>query len=161
MNEFDGSIEVVRGRLSDERAEAILRFWEATGALEGEAAQRRLPEVVCVLSDGSGEVAGVNSVYPESLGLIAGRRFWIYRSLIAPAATGATDAMIEAAFKALEEDFDPGGAGPIGLCLAIADRGEMKRRPEAEWESPRMLYAGFLPDGRQVRIAYFAGAKIL
>jgi hypothetical protein len=161
MNEFDGSIEVVRGRLSDDRAEAILRFWAAAGALEGEAARRRLPEVVCVLTDGSGEVAGVNSVYPESLGLIGGRRFWIYRSFLAPAAAGATDAMIEAAFEALEEEFDPGGEGPIGLCLAIADRAEMKRRSEAEWANPRMLYAGYFPDGRQVRIAYFAGAKIL
>jgi hypothetical protein len=161
MNEFDGSIEVVRGRLGDERAEAILRFWEAVGALEGEAARRRLPEVVCVLTDGSGEVAGVNSVYPERLELIGGRRFWIYRSLLAREATGATDALIEAAFDALEEEFDPAGDGPIGLCLAIADREEMKRRPEAEWESPRMLYAGYFADGRQVRIAYFAGAKIL
>ena len=157
--EFNGSIDVVRGS-SEDRAEEILRFWAAEAGFEGDAARARLPDVVCVLSDGAGEVAGVNSVYPENLKLIGGRRFWIYRSLLSPAAKSAGPEMVKAAFAALEEEFDPEEEGPIGLCLAIEDRAEMKRRPEAEWSDPRMLYAGYLADGRQLRIGYFDGAKI-
>jgi hypothetical protein len=116
--------------------------------------------VVCLLLDDAGEIAGVNSVYPETMQLIGGRRFWIYRSLLLPAAAEAGPAMIGAAFAALQEEFEPSGDGPIGLCLLIGDRAEIKRRPEAEWSDPRIIYAGYLADGRQVRIGYFAGAKI-
>ena len=158
---LDGyEIEVVRGRLSEERAEGILRFWSELGALSEEDARRRLPEVVCVLSAGDGGIAGVNSVYPQSVGLIGGRLFWIYRSRLATEAADAGRPMFKAAFEALQSEFDPERGGPIGLCLLIADRAEMKRHPEAEWPDPRTLYAGYLPDGTQVRVAYFAGAKI-
>jgi hypothetical protein len=153
-------IEVVRGRLDDERAQEILRFWEDLGALHGEEARRRLPEVVCVLRDGDSRVAGVNSVYPQSVDLIGSRLFWIYRSRLGPGAVESDRAMFKAAFEALQSEFDPERGGPIGLCLVIADRAEMKRHPEAEWPDPRTLYAGYLPDASQVRIAYFAGAKI-
>ena len=157
---FTGSIEVVRGRLSDERADQLVHFWTSQGALDETAARQRLPEVVCVLLDGAGEIAGVNSVYPDNVELIGGRRFWIYRSFLLPAASSESPAMIRAAFGALEQEFDPAAGGPIGLCMLIADPAEMRRRPEAEWADPRMLYAGYLADGRQVRIGYFADAKI-
>lgn len=154
-------IEVVRGRLDDQRSDSILRFWEEQGALVGEDARRRLPEVVCALLAGDGRVAGVNSVYPQQVDLIGGRLFWIYRSRFAPDAAEADQRMFKAAFETLQEEFDPDRGGPIGLCLLISDRAEMKRHPEAEWPDPRTLYAGYLPNGAQVRIAYFAGAKIL
>jgi hypothetical protein len=157
---LNGTIEVVRGRLSDERADQLVRFWTGEGALDDAAARQRLREVVCVLFDAAGQVAGVNSVYPADVQLIGGRRFWIYRSLLVPAAASAWPAMVSAAFGALEAEFDPGDDGPIGLCLLIADWAELKRRPEAEWSDPRILYAGYLGDGRQVRIGYFAGAKV-
>ena len=60
----------------------------------------------------------------------------------------------------LEADFDPAGGGPVGLCLLISERAEIERRPEAEWRDPRILYAGYLADGSQVRIGYFEGAKV-
>ena len=157
---FNGSIEVVRGHLSDDRAAQLLEFWSTNTALGEAAARQRLDEVVCVLLGGAGEIVGVNSVYPDSVGLIGGRRFWIYRSFLLPVAANAGPRMISAAFAALEEDFDPVGDGPIGLCILIGDRANMTRRPDAEWSDPRTLYAGYLADGRQVRIAYFADAKI-
>jgi hypothetical protein len=106
-------------------------------------------------------VIGVNSVYAAEVGLIGGRRFWIYRSLLAPEAAEAGPEMIRAAFAALEAEFDPtDGDHPLGLCILIAEREEMKRRPEAEWQDPRTFYAGYLGDGRQVRIAYFEDARV-
>ncbi len=138
-----------------------MAFWTGQGALSEAAAARRLPEVLCLLRDGAGQVAGVNSAYRESVPLIGGREFWVYRSRFDRAVPAeARDRMVAAAFAALEADFDPAAGGPVGLCLLISDREEMRRRPEAEWREPRLLYAGYLPDGSQVRIGYFEGAKI-
>ena len=155
----DRTIEVVRGRMTDKRAEQLLRFWSANGALDEAAGRRRLPEVVCVLVDDAGEIAGVNSVYAGDAPLV-GRRFWIYRNFLLPAGADAAPAMMSAAFRALEEEFDPSGGGPIGLCALIADRELLRRHPEAVWPEIGMLYAGYTVDGKQVRIAYFEGALI-
>jgi hypothetical protein len=160
MADINGTIEVVRGRLSDERADALLRFWSARGLLDDAEARRRLAEVVCVVVDGSGQIAGVNSVYPAVVGSVGRQRFWVYRSFLLPAVADAAAAMVAAAFGALESEYDPMDIGPIGLCLLIADREELKRRPEARWAEPGFLYAGYLADGRQVRIAYFKSARV-
>lgn len=160
MNGADLEIETVRGALAGERAEEVMAFWRSQGALSEATAAKRLREVICLLR-AEGAVVGVNSAFAKEVELIGGRRFWVYRSRLAPGVPPeAGDRMIAAAFAALEADFDPGSGDPIGLCVLIGDRAEMLRRPEAEWRDPRILYAGYLADGRQVRIGYFEGAKI-
>lgn len=153
----DWRVEAVHGRLDAACAEEIVRFWTSAGVLGEHAARERLPEVVCVVRDASGAVVGTNAVAPADVPLIGGLRFWMYRALVPPE---AADAMVRAAFDALEAAFEPGGDGPVGLCLLVDDPGERRRRPQAEWSGPRLLYAGYLPGGRQVRIAYFDGARI-
>lgn len=154
-----GRIEIVRGRLSDERAGQIRQFWSRQGALDEATAAERLREVVCVLLDASGEVTGVNSVYRSDLPLIGGRPFWVYRTFLLPEAAGAEPTMITAAFNALEAEFDPSADEPIGLCLLV-DPAEAANHPEAEWLWPWLVYAGYLDDGRQVRLHYFGGARV-
>jgi hypothetical protein len=68
--------------------------------------------------------------------------------------------MIDAAFAALDAEFDGAAGMPIGLCVFLDER-ERQLRPEAEWPDPRTIYAGYLADGRQARIAYFEGAKVV
>src|SRR3712207_405556 len=155
----EGGIEVVRGRLDDDRAAQLVDLWRRTGALDEARARERLPEVVCVLVDGDGRLVASNSAHPVDLDLIGGRRFWVYRALLLPEAADAGDAMFRAVFGALEAEFDGGADAPLGICLLVADRREMQRRPDAEWSDPRTFYAGYL-GGRQVRIAYFTGARI-
>ena len=154
------TIDTVRGDLSDETAGEILAFWEKQGALTGEAAKQRLREVVCVLRGEDGRIAGVNSVFAEKVPLVGSRTFWVYRSLLDPVAGEHWIDLVRGAFNALEEKFDPEAGGPVGLCVLLSDPAEMKRRPEAEWADPHLLYAGYMPDGRQVRIGYFRGARI-
>ncbi len=157
---YNGTIEVVRGGLSDERAAELLRFWSGLGALEGAAAEQRLSEVVCILLDDSGAIAGVNSVFPAGVEAVGGRNFWVYRSLIPAAAAAAGPVMVSAAFDALDEEFEPDADGPIGLCLLMADQDRIGRPLDAEWPDPRLFYAGYLGDGRQIRVGYFEGAAI-
>jgi hypothetical protein len=153
------SIEVVRGRLDRGRADELLSFWAQRRALSVEEAQRRLPEVVCVLRQ-RGVLAGASSVYPAEVPLVGRRRFWIYRSLLDQAVADQARPMIRATFNALEAEFDPAPGSPLGLCVLVGDPDERRRHPQAEWSDPHLLYAGYLADGRQVRIAYFDGAVI-
>jgi hypothetical protein len=157
---YPGTIEAVRGRLGDERAAELLGFWSGLGALEGAAAQERLTEVVCILLDDSGAIAGVNSVFPAGVEVVGGRNFWVYRSLLLPDAAEARPAMVSAAFEVLDEEFDAGADGPIGLCLLLGEQDRVGRPLDAEWSDPRLFYAGYLGDGRQVRVGYFEGAAI-
>src|SRR5262245_25762071 len=128
---FDATIEVVRGGLSEERTDQLLRFWSVEGPLEGAAARQRLSEVVCALLDDTGAIVGSNSVYPHDVPLIGGRRFWVYRRLLPAAASSAASEMLDAAFTALEAEFEPSGPGPVGVCLTVDDPAEIARHPEA------------------------------
>jgi hypothetical protein len=150
-------IEVVRGGLEPSTADELLAFWAERGALFGEDARRRLPEVVCVLRR-DGALAGASSVHVANVELIGGRRFWMYRDLLSDVRDGP--AMLRSSFEALHEEFDGARGSPIGLCVLLPGPDERRRRPEAEWSDPRVMYAGYLSDGRQVRIAYFDGAVI-
>lgn len=158
--DFEGTIAVARGRLIAPLSEEIVRFWVENDALDEAAGRGRLPEVLCVLRSSDGSLVGVNSAYADGVPLIGGRRFWVYRSFLVPAARGAWDAMVRRAFAVLAAEFDPAATGPIGLCVPIADRELLERRPEAEWQDPRLLYAGYTGDARQLRVAYFEGARV-
>jgi hypothetical protein len=159
MEDGGAAIEVVRGGMAEGRADRVLAFWAAHGALEGEAARERLAEVVCVAHDDSGAVVGVNSARPEDVSPV-GRRFWRYRSLIPGGDEELSAAMFNAAFEALSEDFDPDAPGPVGLCVMVTDGAEMERRPDAVWRAEELVFAGYLEDGSQLRLRYFWNAKI-
>jgi len=153
-------IEVVRGQLTSACAQELLAFWAERGALPEEEARRRLSEVVCVLRC-DGALAGVSSVYPAEVALIGDRRLWMYRSLLSDAAAEHMPAMIGASFRALQSEFDDEPGSPIGLCAPLTPAQRRRFPPEAEWLDPGMLYAGYLEDGRQVRVAYFKDGKVI
>lgn len=146
-------IEVVRGALDEERSRQILEFWTEHGALGEDAARERLPGVVCVAREGSGGICGVNSVY-EAVPRPPARRMWVYRSYLSDHSEGLWTEMFAAAFDALEEEFEPGRDGPLGVCVLL-DGAEAAQRPEAIWPEEDLIYAGHLDDGRQVRIRWF------
>ncbi len=106
-----------------------------------------------------GEVVGSCSAYAANVAMIGGRRFWVYRNVLDEMVAEQSSTMIRASFNVLAGEFDGSKGSPIGLCV-LADGGLRRRHPEAEWSDPRMVYAGYLPEGHQVRIAYFAGAVI-
>jgi len=152
------TIEFVRGALDERRSEQILGFWARMGELDDEAARERLDQVACVALDEAGEIVGVNSVREQDVGLV-GLRFWAYRSLLSAGDDKVSSAMFKTAFEGLEERFDPDGSGPVGLCMTVADRAELERRPEVFWPEEELMFAGYLADGRQLRIRYFWRAE--
>jgi hypothetical protein len=120
--------------------------------------RRRLPEVVCVLRGKDGAIAGACSAFAADVPLIGGRRFFVLRGLLPGDARERFFAVFEAAYAALDAEYDGAPGEPIGLCLLLEER-ERRLRPEAEWPDPRTIYAGYLADGRQVRLAYFTAAR--
>jgi hypothetical protein len=148
------TIQVVRGALDDRRSQQILRFWGDQGALDEEAARERLPEVVCVALEDSGDLVGVNSAY-EEIPQPLGRPVWAYRSFLAEDSDELEQRMFESAFDALEAEFQPSRGGPMGVCMLISDEAEIVRRPEAIWPEEGLIFAGYLADGTQVRVRWF------
>jgi hypothetical protein len=106
----------------------------------------------------SGAVPGAGSVSAEVVPLLGGRVFWIYNGTL-PAGSEGGPGAFNAAFLALEEEFEPSADGPIGVCVPV-DRAEAERLPEAFREDTKLLYAGYLADGRQVRVRYFWTAEV-
>jgi hypothetical protein len=152
-------IATVRGCLDQAVSDEILAFWTERNALTGDEARRRLSEVVCVLRD-QGRVAGIASAYPAEVALVGGRRFFIYRSLLDGEAASAWHELIRCTYNALAPEYDGSPGIPIGLCVLLSTPEERQRRPALEWSDPRTIYAGYLRDGRQARIAYFENADI-
>jgi hypothetical protein len=81
----------------------------------------------------------------------------MYRSLLPGEAREEFFAMFGAAYRALDAEYDGAPGDAIGICLALEEP-ERVARPEAEWPDPRTIYAGYFPDGRQARVAYFEKA---
>ncbi len=143
----------MRGQLDEDRARALMEFWERRAGFVGDAARQRLAEVVCLLRQ-RGDVVGASSVFPSTLEPIGGRRFWIMRSLLEEQAEDQHGALITATFNALDAERPGPDGAPVGLCVLL-DSEQRRRRPEAEWRDPRLIHAGYTQDGRQVRVAYF------
>jgi hypothetical protein len=86
------------------------------------------------------------------------RRFWLYPGT--SDSGGLDDEAFNATFAHLDDQFEPGVSGPIGLSVEVEGREVMQRRPEAIWPETELMFAGYLPDDRQLRIRYFRGATI-
>jgi hypothetical protein len=156
----DESTKVVaaRGGLDDERSEEVLEFLGRTGGLNEETARQWLSEIVCLALTGE-RIMGVSAAHPTSVALIGGRPFWLYRSVLAPPAQDRWDEMFSCAFDVLADEFTSDPAY-LGLCALIEDPAQMTGRPEAVWPETELMFAGYLEDGRQVRLRYFWGAEI-
>jgi hypothetical protein len=104
---------------------------------------------------------GVASVR-EEIAPVIGRLMFIYGSVVADGANAEELApgLFNAAFEALEAEFDPSGSGPIGVCVSVSDRDEIERRPEVHWPDQDLTFAGYADDGSQVRVRYFEDADI-
>lgn len=155
---FEGEIEIVRGTLSGERADAVAGFLAEHAGVEEAAARRDLDRVVCVALAPDGVLCGVSSVVSAVVPLVGGVRLWLHGGVTSHGADAAEDELIAAGFAALEDEFEPEGRGPIGLCQVISDRDRLGG--EAVCPRTGLIHAGFLEDGSQVRIRFFAEASI-
>jgi hypothetical protein len=134
-------------------------FLSRHGHLDQDAARRWLSELVCVARD-HGRVIGVGAARPATLGLIGGRPFWIHQCILAPGSGVRWDEMFNAAFDLLAIEYEGGELPYVGVCVLVDDLELIKNRSDAVWPETGLMFAGYLDDGRQVRLRYFWGAPI-
>ena len=67
--------------------------------------------------------------------------------------------MLNAAFDALQAEAVADEESPLGLCAPF-EAVEASRRPEVVWPQTKLMFAGHLGQGRQLRIRYFDDAVI-
>ena len=151
-------IRVVSGRPDHSQADAITGFLSRTADLNEEAANRWLEETVALALDRD-QIVGVAAVRPATISLISDRRFWIYRSLLAEESDAHWSSLFNQTFESLAGQAEEPGS-PLGLCVLVDDPARIERRPEAIWPDDELMFAGWLDDGRQLRIRYFWGAAI-
>jgi hypothetical protein len=156
---MSATIESARGRPDDARAGEILGFLSREAGLNEEAAREWMSELVCVAVEDE-RVVGVSSAHPVSLPLIGGRRFWLYRSVLAPHSDERWDAMFNSSFDVLREEFEESDGARVGVCALLDDLAEIKRASRAVWPETELMFAGYLDDDRQIRLRYFWGASI-
>jgi hypothetical protein len=147
-------IEVVRGALDEAQSEELVRLLAERGAFEEAAARELVEDVVCVARNDDGELIAVDWVQ-AAVPQPPNRPLWVYRSLLAENSDALRQRMFTQAVEALQEEFDSARAGPIGVCLLIEDEAEMARRPDAIWPEEGLIFAGYTPDGAQVRVRWF------
>ena len=147
-------IDVVRGRLDADDEVALLELWEREAGFGGEPARRRLEQVVCVVRRGD-EVLGSSSAVPAAVELIARWPFWMFGCLLAEGLADLYPELVRATFEVLDAAHTVDAGEPVGLCVLL-DEDQRRAHPEAEWSERYMVYAGYMPDGRQLRISYFS-----
>jgi hypothetical protein len=111
------------------------------------------------MPDGAREVIGAGGLHEEVVPLVA-RRFYVYRDSLPVDSDEAAVATFNSTFEALGAEFERAREGPIGLCVMAEDPAQMERHPEPVWPGTELMFAGYLSDGRQLRIRYFWGAEI-
>ena len=124
-------------------------------------AQRRLAQVAMIARDGNGEIAAVSTALPM-LPPRFGQPMYYFRAFIAPAwrtsklvrdITNRSCEYLEA--FARERDFPC-----IGVLLELENDGFYRALRKPVWHNPRFYYAGRSERGLEVRVFYFAGARL-
>jgi hypothetical protein len=154
MQGTEATIELVRGRIGDDLADEVVSFRRERSDLEEAAVREELPRIVAVARNDAGSIIGMSSVRAGTPRPPA-RPLFVYRDDLAEPWSSARPRLFTSAFEALEAEFEPGQAGPLGLCRLVSDPAEIAERPAAIWPEEGLAFAGHLADGRQVRVRWF------
>jgi hypothetical protein len=150
-------------RLDDPRIEAdAIAFWNRLGILPADVTpEQRAKELIAVVYRDD-RIVGVHSAAIERLEQVR-TRLAMLRSAVDPdhRRTHVSMALTLYARALLERwsrehpDERLGGLGAIVESKQLAERG---RQPF--WPQTRFILAGFLPDGRQLRISWFEDYRL-
>lgn len=159
---------MIQSAVEDRLADELVRFWVSLGALTDDDARARVAEVTAVLRDRAGIIVGTCSFASEPVPLLSDRRLLQYRSFLADVVTDdESDTLFDAAFQtaaAARGDDDHLDAYDPGLTIGVftvADEVTWRRRRELIWPRSGLRHAGFLPDGRQLRVRFFPRSLVI
>jgi hypothetical protein len=150
-------------RLDDARIEAdAVAFWNRLKILPpGVSPEQRAKELIAVVYR-DGEIVGVHTATIERLEQVR-TRLAMLRSAVDPDyrrthVSMALTLYSRALLERWSRDNPHERLGGLGAILESAQLAERGKQPY--WPQTRFVLAGFLPDGRQIRISWFEDFRV-
>ena len=152
----------IRGTISSQLSSDVVSAWTALAGLSEVEAQRRLSELVLIVKDKSGKIAGISTAVKTHVPQIQ-NYVYVYRCFILPEFRApALDTQMIVRSKALlaEASLVDTDKRSVGIMVVVQNELLKKHWRQAIWPGADMMYMGETPQGHHLRIAYFKGAKI-
>jgi len=158
----DFSFQVVEGPVSEEIAAKVITLWTESAKISAREAERRLHELVLLLTYKSGEIIGVSTAvkthFPQIHNYVYAYRCFIHPEFRAPA---LDTQMIVRTKNHLQElcavDIEN---KCVGIMVVVQNEILKNQWKQAVWQGADMIYVGNTPKGHHIRIGYFKGARI-
>ena len=142
---------------------AVIKYWEKLGALpKNVKAADRAKELV-MMAKKDDQVIGVTTCYPSQIKFLNNKFFFAFRILIHPhhRIPGLSHKLTAMTRDFMESQFLEEKTERIGLIAFVEKKEVIQYLSQAVWKSSGFIFIGNTADGRQIRIYYFEGAKIL
>lgn len=142
--------------------EAIREFWVREQAnVAGDAATRRLAEVVAHVLDEDGELVAVATATPKILPRL-GQPLYYYRCFVGKAwrASKLVRPLLRHTQKVLGRYARDHDYPCIGVLLELENEGFADTLRWAHWSGVGFSYIGVSPRGLDLRVWYFRGARL-
>lgn len=142
--------------------ETVRAFWVREQAnVAGDAATRRLTEVVAHVLDEEGELVAVATATPKILPRL-GQPLYYYRCFVGKAwrASKLVRPLLRHTQKVLERYARDHDYPCIGVLLELENEGFADTLRWAHWSGVGFSYIGVSPRGLDLRVWYFRGARL-
>lgn len=147
---------------SGQSRQDIIDFWDANKLLKpGVKGEDRVKEAVLAVRNELGKVIGVSTAFKAHFKQL-NNNFYVFRCAIAAdsRAPGLMSKIIVETRDFLESVYKKDPEPCVGLITFVENPIINKNRREAVWPASKMVYIGETPDGKQIRVYYFKGARI-
>lgn len=146
---------------SEQTRQGVIDFWNTHNLLKPDVSGiQRAKEVVWVVRTPSQSIIGVSTAFKAHFKQLH-NNFYVFRCAIAPdfRIPGLMSKILVDTRDFLEsihkKDPDP----CLGIMTFVENPGVNANR-KAVWSASQMVYVGSTPDGKQIRVYYFKGARI-
>ncbi len=157
------AVEVVWQSKNEALLAEVVTFWLEQAALTSkEEAEKRAPQVACVVRAVSGKLAGVSTVYQQRH-LRFGVEFHYFRCFVAKEHRGAnlSPLLLYEVSVHLESRFKQGhDPQVIGVFMEIQNDQVQRNMNQAVWPYLPFVYTGRNARGDHERVYYFDGVRI-
>jgi len=158
----DFNFQIVEGAISPEIASKVITLWTQSAKISALEAERRLKELVMVLTYKTGEVIGVSTAVKTHFQQIH-NYVYAYRCFILPEfrAPALDTQMIVRTKKHLQERSKLDSENKcVGIMVVVQNEILKSQWKQAVWQGADMIYVGNTPKGHHIRVGYFKGARI-
>ena len=140
----------------------VKEMWKKYGAIEtDDRMESRARQIVFIVKDPKGEIAGVSTVRPIRARFLNNHYFYEFRCFIAPPfRTPGLDSVLAMKTKLYLEQQEDSIYRFKGLLMIVENAQLKKQRTKAVWPASGMVFAGYTPKGHHIRVGYFKGARI-